>query len=80
MMPARKVAPSLKFGERPSKTIGSTATKDTMAARTGVKLVMEEGMLAAYSSEIKWGNKVGNDGDNVLVVEADTDYDCGGSK
>ena len=70
MMPARKVAPSLRLGLRPSNAIGSTATRETIAARTGVKLVIEEDMLAADDSKVELRNEIGNDGYDVPVVEA----------
>ena len=70
MMPAIKVAPSLRLGERPRRAIGSTAKRDTRAANTGVKLVMVEDMLAADGSKIELGIEIGNDGYDVPVVEA----------
>ena len=70
MMPAMKVAPSRRFGERPKRAIGSTATRDTRAAKTGVKLFMVEDMLAADGSKIDLGNEIGDDGYDVPVVEA----------
>ena len=57
MMPAMKVAPSRRFGERPKRVIGSTAIRDTRAANTGVKLVIVEDMLAADDSKVELETK-----------------------
>jgi len=81
MNAARKVAPSRKFGFLPRSTMGSTAKRETRLANTGVKLVMEEGMLKNGGSNVKLGDEVGYDGDDFLIVESDTDQEsCGDEK
>ena len=78
---ARKVVPSRKFGFLPSSTMGSTAKRETRLANTGVKLVMEEGMLNNDGSNVKLGDEVGYDRDYFLIVESDTQQQsCGDEK
>ena len=69
IMPTMKVTPSLKLGDLPSKAIGNTARRETRAAKTGVKLVMVEDMLAANDSKIDFRYEVGNNSDHIPVIE-----------
>ena len=68
---ATKVAPSRRFGLLLSSTIGRTARKETMQARTGMKLMVFVGdILASAGCYVKGRDEVGYDRDDVLIENA----------
>jgi len=68
MIPATKVAASLRFGDLRSRRIGSTAKSDTRQARRGVILVIVGLMLTDAGCQVVLGQEVLDYGDHLFVV------------